>query len=80
MPKSNRDQTGSGKAPIHMGLFRTTLGDVGDCARMHSDAGDAGPFLPRTIYKSLHFKPDYEDLPSEEEYQRGHPPAFGWSA
>lgn len=45
------------------GLFRTIDSYLGECARVHEDAGDAYPFLRPDLYKVLGFDPPYEDLP-----------------
>jgi hypothetical protein len=45
------------------GLFRTTDSYLGECARVHEDAGDAFPYLRREIYEALGFAPPYDELP-----------------
>ena len=45
------------------GLFRTIDSFLGECARVHEDAGDARPYLRPELYRRLGFTPDYEDLP-----------------
>lgn len=45
------------------GLFRTIDTFLGECARVHEDAGDAFPYLRPELYRLLGFQPAYEDLP-----------------
>lgn len=45
------------------GLFRTTDSYLGECARVHEDAGDAFPYLRREFYEALGFTPPYDELP-----------------
>lgn len=45
------------------GLFRTFDSFLGECARVHEDAGDAFPYLRPDLYRILGFQPAYEELP-----------------
>ncbi|KHS42683.1 MULTISPECIES: hypothetical protein [Novosphingobium] len=45
------------------GLFRTIDTFLGECARVHEDAGDAFPYLRPELYRRLGFTPAYEELP-----------------
>lgn len=45
------------------GLFRTIDSYLGECARVHEDAGDAFPYLRPDLYRMLGFQPAYEELP-----------------
>ena len=45
------------------GLFRTIDSFLGECARVHEDAGDAFPYLRPDLYRLLGFQPAYEELP-----------------
>lgn len=49
------------------GLFRTIDTFLGECARVHEDAGDAFPYLLPDLYRRLGFTPAYEDLPFRAE-------------
>ncbi|AXU20161.1 hypothetical protein C7W88_15680 [Novosphingobium sp. THN1] len=49
------------------GLFRTIDSFLGECARVHEDAGDAFPYLRPELYRRLGFTPAYEDLPFRSE-------------
>lgn len=49
--------------PMKRGLFRTIDAFLGECARVHEDAGDAFPYLRPDLYRLLGFQPPYEDLP-----------------
>lgn len=48
---------------MRRGLYRTYDSFLGECARVHEDAGDAAPYLKREIYELLGMKPDYDELP-----------------
>lgn len=48
---------------MRRGLFRTTDSFLGECARVHEDAGDAYPYLRPDLYRLLGFQPPYEELP-----------------
>lgn len=48
---------------MKLGLFRTIDCFLGECARVHEDAGDASPYLKREIYELLRLEPAYDDLP-----------------
>ena len=51
-----------------MGLYRTNLQMIGECARVDEAAGDAAPYLPRALYEALHFSPRFDRLPMAEEF------------
>lgn len=53
------------------GLFRTIDTFLGECARVHEDAGDAFPYLRPDLYRRLGFTPAYEDLPFQPETVEG---------
>lgn len=53
------------------GLFRTIDTFLGECARVHEDAGDAFPYLRPDLYRRLGFSPAYEDLPFQPETVEG---------
>lgn len=48
---------------MRRGLFRTVDIFLGECARVHEDAGDAFPYLRPELYRLLEFQPPYENLP-----------------
>lgn len=50
-----------------MGLYRTNLQMIGECARVDEAAGDAAPYLPRALYEALHFSPRFDRLPLAED-------------
>ena len=50
-----------------MGLYRTNLQTIGECARVDEAAGDAAPYLPRALYEALHFSPRFDHLPLAED-------------
>lgn len=52
---------------MRRGLYRTYDNFLGECARVHEDAGDAAPYLKREIYELLGMKPDYDELPLVEQ-------------
>jgi len=45
------------------------LPHFGECARVHSEAGDAAPFLNREIYELLNFEPRFDSLPARSEFE-----------
>lgn len=47
---------------LRKGIYRIELPGLGECARVHPNAGDAGPFLERPAYETLGFQPPYEQL------------------
>mgnify|MGYP001219746899 CR=1 FL=1 len=51
-----------------MGLYRTNLQMIGECARVDEAAGDAAPYLPRALYEALHFSPRFDRLLMAEEF------------
>lgn len=51
------------KKSVRIGLYRTSLPGMGECARVDMRAGDAAPYLERTMYVLLGFEPSYESLP-----------------
>lgn len=62
MSRDSRSRT-AGK-----GLYRLELEGLGECARMLPSAGDAYPFIDRTMYEMLGFEPAYETLPSKADF------------
>ena len=62
---------------MKQGLFRLSLQGIGEVARVHPSAGDAGPFLDRESYELLDFTPAFDLLPGREEYRR-HTPLDHW--
>ncbi|MES2302198.1 MAG: hypothetical protein V4521_09025 [Pseudomonadota bacterium] len=52
------------------GLYRLSDSFLGECARVHEDAGDAFPFLRRDLYEALGFNPPYDDLPMQDSQQQ----------
>ncbi len=56
------------------GLFRLSLRGLGEVARVHPGAGDAGPYLDRDAYELLNFDPAFDTLPSRDEYRKTAPP------
>lgn len=48
---------------MRKGLFRTTLPVLGECARVDMSAGDAAPYLEKSMYEMLGFEPRFETLP-----------------
>ena len=55
---------------VRRGLYRFDDPILGEAARVHKSAGDAGPFLSRYLYELLEFEPEFEDLPTQEERKR----------
>ncbi len=66
--------TRTDRQTMKRGLFRTFDSFLGECARVHEDAGDAFPYLRPDLYRLLGFQPAYEDLPlvppPAHEYRR----------
>lgn len=58
------------------GLYRITDSYLGECARVHEDAGDAFPYLRREIYEALGFMPPYAELPLVETPPEAGAPAI----
>lgn len=52
------------------GLYRMCDSFLGECARVHEDAGDAFPFLRRELYEALGFNPPYDDLPLRDRQRQ----------
>ena len=50
---------------VRIGLYRTVLPGIGECARVDMRAGDAAPYLERAMYELLDFKPSFEYLPQK---------------
>jgi hypothetical protein len=50
-----------------LGLYRTTIDDLGECAIVDPDAGDGAPFLSRDVYEALGFLPHFDALPLIED-------------
>ncbi|MDE8654440.1 hypothetical protein PYV00_22340 [Novosphingobium sp. H3SJ31-1] len=59
---------------MRKGLFRTELPGIGECARVDMSAGDAAPYLERSFYELLHFRPPFEQLPSRQQFEGMHGP------
>jgi hypothetical protein len=51
---------------VRKGIFRTDLPGIGECARVDMRAGDAAPYLEKSMYKQLGFQPPFETLPARE--------------
>lgn len=51
---------------VRKGLFRTELPGIGECARVDMRAGDAAPYLEKSMYELLGFRPPFETLPARE--------------
>jgi hypothetical protein len=47
---------------VKIGLYRTVLPGIGECARVDMRAGDAAPYLDRDMYESLGFEPPFDSL------------------
>ncbi|AIT82318.1 hypothetical protein [Novosphingobium pentaromativorans] len=47
------------------GLYRVSLPELGECARVDSAAGDAYPYLERSMYETLGFWPTFDKLPEQ---------------
>ena len=56
--------------PVRRGLYRFNDPILGEAARVHKSAGDAGPYLSRYLYELLEFEPQYDSLPTLEEHRR----------
>lgn len=54
-------------------MYRTQDPILGECARVHCWTGDRPPFLQREIYEPVKFNPDFDALPTEEEYLHKRP-------
>lgn len=57
---------------MRRGFFRTRLEGMGECARVDMRAGDAAPYLERTMYELLGFEPAFATLPTQEEFLTAH--------
>ncbi|WP_156842400.1 hypothetical protein [Novosphingobium aquimarinum] len=51
---------------VRKGIFRTELPGIGQCARVDMRAGDAAPYLEKSMYELLGFQPPFETLPTRE--------------
>ena len=51
------------------GIYRFSKPGNVEFARVHLSAGDAAPFLDRSMYEALQFLPAFEALPTESEYR-----------
>ena len=51
---------------VRKGIFRTELPGIGECARVDMRAGDAAPYLEKSRYEQLGFRPPFEMLPARE--------------
>jgi len=56
--------------PVRRGLYRFDDPILGEAARVHKSAGDAGPYLSRYLYELLEFEPQYDALPTMDEHKR----------
>ena len=57
-------------SPVRCGLYRFDDPILGEAARVHKSAGDAGPYLSRYLYELLEFEPQYDSLPTMQERKR----------
>jgi len=48
---------------VRVGIYRTVLEGIGECARVDMRVGDAAPYLERAMYELLGFEPRFESLP-----------------
>ena len=55
---------------MRRGLYRFDDPILGEAARVHKSAGDAGPYLSRYLYELLEFEPQYDALPTQMEHRR----------
>lgn len=51
---------------VRKGIFRTDLPGIGECARVDMRAGDAAPYLEKSMYVQLGFQPPFETLPARD--------------
>jgi len=58
---------------VRRGLYRFDDPILGEAARVHKSAGDAGPYLSRYLYELLEFEPQYDALPTQQEHRRRRP-------
>jgi len=58
------------ETPVRRGLYRFDDPILGEAARVHKSAGDAGPYLSRYLYELLEFEPQYDSLPTRDEHKR----------
>ncbi len=51
------------------GLFRTTRPELGECVRVKK-VRDVDLYLTRDTYEANRYQPPYDELPTEEEFER----------
>ena len=60
------------------GIYRVRLPGLGECARVDHSAGDAFPYLERSMYDALGFWPAFDKLPPQSDAdRRRHKPLWG---
>lgn len=47
---------------MKLGLYRIRESYLGECAKVQWNGGDAAAFLPRELYETLGYEPDFDSL------------------